>query len=242
MPIVIYLDSNPLLKYLDIVLDRRGSVNELFDILSSNRTVIALRIRCENNFHDKVGKSLQLMLSSNQTLQCLEMETSFIISDFTSFIKYLTTGLRMNNTLQELNVHIPFLENFNSKEFFKATDNLKSLTVLFKSWKISERILISFYHEQIIPHVTNMLRRNKGMNFLKIRVIPYLSSEDTIKDDCIPMIHQFWEIVLLHSSLCYITISNSSLMIDVLNDIKKTLITQRKKSKLGPPPIVDIDE
>ena len=130
MPIIIYLNSNPFLQCLDIVLDRRGSVNELFNILSSNTTVIALRIRCENNFHDKVGKSLQLMLSSNQTLQCLEMETSFIISDFTSFIKYLTAGLRMNNTLQELNVHIGFLENFNSKEFFEATDNLKSLTSL----------------------------------------------------------------------------------------------------------------
>ena len=241
MPIIIYLDSNPFLKYLDIVLDRRGSVNELFNILSSNSTVIALKIRCENNFHDKVGKSLQLMLSSNQTLQCLEMETCFIISDFTSFIKYLTAGLRMNNTLQELNIHIPFLENFNSKEFFEATDNLKSLTVLFKSRKISERMLISFYHEQIIPHVTNMLRRNKGMNFLKITVIPYLSSEDTIKDDWISMIHQFWETVLLHPSLCYITIPNSSLMIDILNDIKKTLITQRKENILGPPPFVDIN-
>ena len=241
MPIIIYLDSNPLLQCLDIVLDRRGSVNELFNILSSNTTVIALRIRCENNFHDKVGKSLQLMLSSNQTLQCLEMETSFIISDFTSFIKYLTAGLRMNNTLQELNIHFPFLENFNSKEFFEATDNLKSLTVLFKSRKISERMLISFYHEQIIPHVTNMLRRNKGMNFLKITVIPYLSSEDTSKDDWISMIHQFWETVLLHPSLCYITIPNSSLMIVILNDIKKTLITQRKENILGPPPFVDIN-
>ena len=224
---------------MDIVLDRRGSVNELFNILSSNTTVIALRIRCENNFQDKVGKSLQLMLSSNQTLQCLEMETSFIISDFTSFIKYLTAGLRMNNTLQELNVHIGFLENVNSKEFFEAIDNLKSLTVLYKSRKISEHILISFYHEQIIPHVTKMLRRNKDMNFLKITVI---LSEDTNNDDWIPMIHQFWETVLLHPSLCYITIPNSSLMIDILSDIKKTLITRRKENKLGPPPFVDIDE
>ena len=239
MPIIIYLASSPFLQCLDIVLDRRGSVNELFNILSSNTTVIALRIICENNFHDKVGKSLQLMLSSNQILQCLEMETSFIISDFTSFIKYLTTGLRMNNTLQELNVHIRFLENFNSKEFFEATDNLKSLTVLFKS---SKRTLMSFYYEQIIPHVTSMLRRNNDMNFLKITVVPYLPSEDTIKDDWISMIHQFWETVLLHPSLCYITIPNSSLMIDILNDIKKALITQRKENKLGPPPFVDIDE
>ena len=48
MPFIIYLDSNPFLQHLDIVLEREGSLNELFNILSSNRTVIALRINCKN--------------------------------------------------------------------------------------------------------------------------------------------------------------------------------------------------
>ena len=70
MPLIIYLDCNPFLQHLDILLGREGSLNELFNILSSNRTVIALRINCENIglFHDEVGKSLQLMLSSNKSL------------------------------------------------------------------------------------------------------------------------------------------------------------------------------
>ena len=56
------------------------------------------------------------------------------------------------------------------------------------------------------------------------------------------MIHQFWETVLLHPSLCYVSITKSSIMIDILNDMKKTLITQRKEKKLGPHPIVEMSD
>ena len=56
------------------------------------------------------------------------------------------------------------------------------------------------------------------------------------------MIHQFWETVLLHPSLCYVRINKSSIMIDILNDMKKTLITQREENNLGPHPIVEITD
>ena len=99
MPFIIYLDSNPFLQHLDIALEREESLNELFNILSSNTTIIALRINCEDIglFHDEVGKSLQLMLSSNKSLQCLEIKSK--ASNCTLLIKYLTTGLRGNDTL-----------------------------------------------------------------------------------------------------------------------------------------------
>ena len=128
MPLIIYLDYNPFLQHLDIVLEREESLDELFNILSSNRTTIALRINCQDIglFHDEVGKSLQLMLSSNKSLQCLEIKSQ--ASNCTLLIKYLTTGLRRNNTLHELNVNIELSENMNLKEFFEATDNLQSLT------------------------------------------------------------------------------------------------------------------
>ena len=89
MPFIIYLDSNPFLQHLDIVLEREGSLNELFNILSGNRTVIALRINRPDIglFHDEVGKSLQLMLSSNKSLQCLEIES--LASNCTLLTKYL---------------------------------------------------------------------------------------------------------------------------------------------------------
>ena len=242
MPFIIYLDSNPFLQHLDIVLEREGSLDELFNILSSNRTIIALRIECQyiSLFHYKVGKSLELMLSSNKSLQCLEIKSR--ASNCTLLIKYLTTGLRRNNTLQELNVNIKLSEIINLKEFFEATDNLKSLTMIFNIQKISEQVLTSLYYEEIIPHVTNMLKRNEDIKFLRVILWESLSSKDTYKEDWIPMIHQFWETVLLHPSLCYVRIPESSVMIDILNDMKKTLITQRKENKRGPHPLVEITD
>ena len=240
IPFIIYLDSNPFLQHLDIVLEREGSLNELFNILSSNRTVIALRINCQDIglFHDELGKSLQLMLSSNKSLQCLEIISGAF--NCTLLIKYLTTGLRRNNTLQELNVNIILSENINLKEFFEGTDNLKSLIVTFHVTAISDQVRTSFYHEEIVPQVTNMLKRNDGLKFLKVTYWLHIASEVAYKEDWIPMIQKFWETVLLHPSLCYVRISESSIMIDILNDMKKTLITQRKEKKLGPHPIVEI--
>ena len=241
MPFIIYLDSNPFLQHLDIVLEREESLNELFNILSSNTTVIALRIKCKDIglFHDEVGKSLQLMLLSNKSLQCLEIKSR--ASNCTLLIKYLTTGLRGNNTLQELNVDIEFSENINFKQFFEATDNVKSLTMIFNTLGISDQVWTSLYHEEIIRHVTNMLKRNEDMKFLKVIFIKRFS-KDTYKEDWISMIHQFWETLLLHPSLCYVRIPKSSIMIDILNDMKKTLITQRKEKKLGSHPIVQMTD
>ena len=46
-------------------------------------------------------------------------------------------------------------------------------------------------------------------------------------------------ICTVHPSLCYVSIPELSIIIDILNDMKKTLITQRKEKKLGPHPIVE---
>ena len=153
----------------------------------------------------------------------------------------MTTGLRRNNTLQELNVNIPISEIINLKKFFEATDNLKSLTVIFQTLRTSEQVWTSFYHEEIVPHVTKMLKKNEDIMFLTITFTStFLLSEFTYKEDQISIIHHFWETVLLHPSLCYVRISKSFIMIDILNDMKKTLITQRKEKKLGPHAIVEM--
>ena len=243
MQFIIYLDSNPFLQHLDIVLEREESLDELFNILSSNRTIVALTINCVDIhlFHDEVGKSLQLMLSSNKSLQCLEIKSK--APNCTLLIKYLTTGLRGNNTLKEMNLNIELSENMNLKEFFEATDHLKSLTMMFfPIGGMSDQVFTSLYHEEIIRHVTNMLKRNEDMKILKVMFFPRLPSEDTYDEDWISMIHQFWETVLLHPSLCYVRIPESSIMIDILNDMKKTQNTQPKEKKLGPHPIVEITD
>ena len=110
----------------------------------------------------------------------------------------------------------------------------------FYRGKISKQVLTSSYYEEITPHVTNMLKRNEDMKFLAIMFIPRLLSQVTYKEDWTSMMHRFWETVLIHRSLCYVRIPKSSIMIDILNDMKKTLITQRKEKKLGPHPIVQM--
>ena len=85
-----------------------------------------------------------------------------------------------------------------------------------------------------------MLKRNEDMKFLKIILGQSLPPIHTYKEDWIPMVHRFWETVLLHLSLCYVRIPKSSIMIDILNDMKKTLITQRKEKKHCPHPIIEL--
>ena len=238
--ISVLFDSNPFLQQLDIPLRMAECFFEVFNILSSNTTIIALRVTYkpfgswQPMFHEEIGKSFQLMLSSNQTLQCLDIRGIGLP------VKYLAAGLRENNTLQELDIHFKLTENV--KEFFEATNNLKSLAVTFHLvpfMMISEEKFISFYYEEVIPYVTNMLKRNKDMMFLNVQLLYSLRFRVTVKDDWISMVHEFWKTVLLHPSLCYIYVSISNpFMIDVLNDMKKTLITQSEEKKLCPPPII----
>ena len=66
IPLIIHMDSNLFLQHLDVVLQKEDILDELFNILSSNTTIMALRIECEYYFfHNEVEKSLQFMLSSN---------------------------------------------------------------------------------------------------------------------------------------------------------------------------------
>ena len=87
-----------------------------------------------------------------------------------------------------------------------------------------------------------MLQRNEDMKFLEVTYWLLILSEVKYKEYWIPTVYQFWETVLLHPSLCYVSINKSSIMIDILNDIKKTLITEREEKKLGPHPIVEITD
>ena len=234
-PIIsVLFDSNPFLQQLDIPLRMAECFFEVFNILSSNTTIIALRVTYkpfgswQPMFHEEIGKSFQLMLSSNQTLQCLDIRGIGLP------VKYLAAGLRENNTLKELDIGITTSKNV--KEFFEATNNLISLAVTFQLLlKMNSNELISFYYEEVIPYVTNMLKRNKDMMFLNVQLLS-LHFRVTVKDDWISMVHEFWKTVLLHPSLCciYVSISNPFMR----NDMKKTLITQSEEKKLCPLPII----
>ena len=54
------------------------------------------------------------------------------------------------------------------------------------------------------------------------------------------MIYEFWKSVLLHPSLCYVGIIKTSVMKDIIHNMKKTLIRQRTETKLGPYPMIEM--
>ena len=256
--LTILFDSNPFLQLLDIILDTEESCNKLFNILCDNRStcIVALRIRHGQKcfVSDKVGNSLQLMLSSNQTLQCLEIIHHYSITmdslceslsscDSMTMnssplpMRFLTAGLRENHTLQELDVHFILSKDDNLNNLFEAAANLKALTItLTIPFEMQKRIGL-LYYEQIVPHVTNMLKRNQQMNILDFSLPDYYIS----KDDPVPVVvvQQFWETVLLHPSLRYIKMKTMG-DLHILKDIKKPLIIQREQKKLGPPPLIEI--
>ena len=54
------------------------------------------------------------------------------------------------------------------------------------------------------------------------------------------MIYEFWKYVLLHPSLCYVGIIKTSVMKDIIHNMKKTLIRQRTETNLGPYPMIEM--
>ena len=253
VPLTTCFDSNPFLQHLGIELDREESSDEIFNTLCSNTTITALKITYNISLHryeqipvfrDEVGKSLQLMLSSNKTLQFLKIKTQCLVLP----VKYLTAGLRENNTLQELALDFRPSDNDNLKEFFEAIRNLKSLAVTFPPF---------FKEDEILPYVANMLQRNKDMKVLKVLFrrpvnvqLTILSKEDykfhrqKPFPDMLLTIHHaqsFWETVLLHPSLCYICISGDKHNIQPTK-MEKSLLIAREEKKHGPALIVEMKD
>uniref|UniRef100_A0A1X7SKF7 Uncharacterized protein n=1 Tax=Amphimedon queenslandica TaxID=400682 RepID=A0A1X7SKF7_AMPQE len=100
--------SHPSLHTLTLPLDTAESAIELFTILQTNTTLKALRVKIkeERVYTSSMGTSLQDMLTQNQTLKYLEINN--VIPS--SFLSFLTTGLRHNTSLQQLSVSIPLNE------------------------------------------------------------------------------------------------------------------------------------
>ena len=106
--------SHPSLHILTLPLDTAESAIELFTILKTNTTLKALsfEIKEERVYTSSMGISLQNMLELNKTLKFLEINNyknniSENIPIPSSFLSFLTTGLRRNTSLQQLSVSIP---------------------------------------------------------------------------------------------------------------------------------------
>ena len=244
--------SHPSLHTLTLPLDTAESAIELFTILQTNTTLKALSVEIKEEivYTSRRGTSLQDMLTQNQTLKYLEIINEWNIPS--SFLSFLTTGLRHNTSLQQLSVSIPLNEEIRTFiNVISQKNNLTELKVNFKpdqsysncSWEEKKQIMTPLFYEQVLPAVTNMLQSHTTIRLLRIecRDINRVSSQP----NWIELVQHLYETIFIHPSLEYIEIKAGytppPLLRDTLKDQKKTLIDRHRKEQPHKPlPIVEL--
>ena len=253
--------SHPTLHTLSLQLYTAESAIELFTILQTNTTLKALGVGIEEEgvyTSSAVGTSLQDMLTQNQTLKYLEInsELFFSIPIPTSFLPFLTTGLIHNTSLQQLRVPtitLPINEEIRTFiNVISQKNNLTELQVSFTldyqsysncSYEEKKQIMTPLYYEQVLPAVTNMLQSHTTIRILGIHCWELLN--ESSQPNWIELVQHLYETIFIHQSLEYIKISAfltpPPLLEDTLKDQKKTLIERhRKEQPHRPIPTVDI--
>ena len=122
VPLPLLFQCHPNLQQLQLSLDTAKSVIELFTILQSNTTVKALKVEIWNyTIYDRMGPSLQDMLTVNKTIEYFEIEPKiFTVTISSTYLSFLASGLSHNTSLHELSVSIPLSDT-----------NYEQITTLF---------------------------------------------------------------------------------------------------------------
>ena len=244
--------SHPSLHTLTLPLDTAESAIELFTILQTNTTLKALsvEIKEERVYTSSMGTSLQDMLTQNQTLKYLEIDNHILIPS--SFLSFLTTGLRHNTSLQQLSVSIPLNEEIRTFiNFISQKNNLTELEVNFNpdqshikcsSETEKKQIMTPLFYEQGLPAVTNMLQSHTTIRLLRIECRDI--NEKSSQPNWIELVQHLYETIFIHPSLEYIEIRYTPpLLVDTLKDQKKTLIDRHRKEQPHKPlPIVNFSK
>ena len=250
--------SHPSLHTLNLPLDTSESAIELFTILQTNTTLKALSVWIEEErvYTSSMGTSLQDMLTQNQTLKYLEINIKPLssISIPSSFLSFLTTGLRHNTSLQQLSVSIPLNEEtITFINVISQKNNLTELKVNLKpdqsyqypDHEIDIQKMTSLFYKQVLPAVTNMLQSHTTIRLLRIECIEVQRAEQYMYfHDWKELVQHLYGTIFIHPSLEYIEIYNGisiPLLENTLKDQKKTLIDRhRKKQPHKPLPIVNV--
>ena len=245
--------SHPSLHTLTLPLYTAESAIELFTILQTNTTLKALSVEINvREYTSSMGTSLQDMLTQNQTLKYLEINNVWITQYIrSSFLSFLTTGLRHNTSLQQLSVSIPLNEEVRTFiNVISQKNNLTKLEVNFRpdqsysnsSWEEKEQIMTPLFYEQVLPAVTNMLQSHTTIRLMWIHC-RYINNESS-QPNWIELVQHLYETIFIHPSLEYIEIIagwNIPLLVDTLKNQKKALIDKHRKERPHKPlPIVNI--
>ena len=243
--------SHPSLHTLTLPLDTAESAIELFTILQTNATLKALdvEIKEEKVFTSSMGTSLQDMLTQNQTLKYIKINDWYsdeYIPIPSSFLSFLTTGLRHNTSLQQLSVSIPLNEEI--RTFINGISQMNNLTQLEVNFKPDQsysdsseeekkQIMTPLFYKQVLPSVTNMLQSHTTIRLLRIKCkdidLNFNKESASQPNQIEELVQHFYETIFIHPSLEYIVINTGiitpPLLEDTLKDQRKILIDRHRK-------------
>ena len=244
-PHLLFLSHPSLCTLILQPLDTAESAIEVFTILQTNTTLKALSVEIweERVYTSSMGTSLQDMLTQNQTLKYLEITVEWYSPIPSSFLSFLTTGLRHNTSLQQLSVSIPLNEE--TRTFINVIsqkNNLTELKVDFQpdqsysncSKEEKEQIMTPLFYEQVLPAVTNMLQSlHTTIRLLRIECKDI--NKESSQPNWIELVQHLYETIFIHPSLEYIDINTNGytppLLVDTLKDQEKTLIDRHRKEQ-----------
>ncbi|XP_019858221.1 PREDICTED: uncharacterized protein LOC109586470 [Amphimedon queenslandica] len=200
------------------------------------------------------------MLTQNQTLKYLEInrfrDFDGLLNDTqipipSSFLSFLTTGLRHNTSLQQLSVSIPLNKEIRTFiNVISQKNNLTELEVDFtpdqaysnSSREKKKQIMTLLFYEQVLPAVTNMLESHTTIKLLKIECEDIIYSS---QPNWIELVQHLCETIFIHSSLEYIEIDTGFVWLikHTFENQRKTLIDRHKKEQPHKPlPILNIKQ
>ena len=262
-------DCHPSLQTLTLTLDTAESAIELFTILQTNTTLKALKVKILKIngavisppptgdilllMQDllkalsvvTVYNSIQDMLAKNRTLKCLEIDNDRYRNLSSSFLSFLTTGLRYNTSLQQLCVSIPLnkeIETFTN--VISRKNNLIELKVNFKldlsysncSEEGKEQIMTSLFYEQALPAVTDMLQSHTTIKLLRLK-LDYVHALSSSK--WIDPVQHLSKSINNHPSLEYVEFTCSWLNPFLFTTINnQEVVIERKEQRHKPLPLI----
>uniref|UniRef100_A0A1X7UKJ3 NACHT domain-containing protein n=1 Tax=Amphimedon queenslandica TaxID=400682 RepID=A0A1X7UKJ3_AMPQE len=236
-------DSHPNLCTLALPLDTAESIFELFTILQTNTTLKALSVKIkERVYTSSMCTSLQDMLTQNQTLKYLEINSYYYDDPIpSSFLSFLTTGLRHNTSLQQLTAPIPLPLNEEMRtliDVISQKNNLRDLKVNFKldqsynnyRWEKMKQIMTPLFFEHGLPAVTSILQLHTTIRLLRIQC-DYVNNELS-EPNWIELVQHLYETIFIHPSIEYIELKYSHFLLsDILRSQKKTLIDRHRREQ-----------
>ena len=251
--------SHPNLQTLYLPLDTTDGAIELFTALQKNNTLKALRTWMERNggnteemYTSSMGASLEDMLSQNKTLKYLEINRHNIPLP-SSFLPFLTAGMRRNISLQQISIPLIINENEDVRAVFDVISQKSILTELDVSFSDSfhsnntdqedRKIVTPLFFKQALPAVTEMLHSHRTIKLLRIWC-PL--SNNSPQPEWKQLAQHFYEAVYTHPSLEFFSImigsqNSAHLMEDVHKSQEKAWIERHKQEQPNKPvPIVKL--